>query len=63
MLRTVNNYITKTKQNFQVKKPWDNVIIFVLNVLIAIPVFIIVHQNTIKQNEFRIGASELIEKF
>ena len=50
MLRTVNNYITKTKQNFQVKKPWDNVIIFVLNVLIAIPVFIIVHQNTINLN-------------
>lgn len=29
------------------KKPWDNVIIFLLNVLIAIPVFIIIHQNII----------------
>ncbi|RAR47348.1 transglutaminase domain-containing protein [Flavobacterium lacus] len=33
------------KTKFQVKKPWDDVIIFVLNVLIAIPVFIILHQN------------------
>lgn len=50
MLRTANNLIRKAKQSFQVKKPWDDVIIFVLNVLIAIPVFIIVHQNTINPN-------------
>jgi hypothetical protein len=35
---------------FQVKNPWDMVIIFVLNILIAIPVFIIIHQNTINLN-------------
>ena len=35
------------KQKFQVKKPWDDVIIFVLNILIAIPLFIILHQNLI----------------
>ncbi|SHL08537.1 transglutaminase [Flavobacterium xanthum] len=40
------------KQQFQVKKPWDDVIIFVLNILIAIPVFIIVHQNLINPNWF-----------
>lgn len=40
------------KQLFQVKKPWDDVIIFVLNILIAIPVFIIVHQNLINPNWF-----------
>lgn len=40
------------KQRFQVKKPWDDVIIFVLNVLITIPVFIIIHQNTINFNWF-----------
>lgn len=39
--------IQKLKQKLQVVKPWDNVIIFVLNVLIAIPVFIIIHQNII----------------
>lgn len=38
------------KQRFQVKKPWDDVIIFVLNILIAIPVFIIAHQNLIELN-------------
>ena len=38
------------KQKFQVAKPWDDVIIFVLNILIAIPVFIILHQNLINPN-------------
>jgi len=37
--------IAEIKQKLQVKKPWDNVIIFVLNILIAVPVFIIIHQN------------------
>jgi hypothetical protein len=37
---------------FQVKKPWDDVIIFILNILIAIPVFIIAHQNLINPNWF-----------
>lgn len=40
------------KHHFQVKKPWDDVIIFVLNVLIAIPLFIILHQNLINPNWF-----------
>ncbi len=31
----------------QVKKPWDLIIIFLLNILIAVPIFIIIHQNTI----------------
>lgn len=39
--------LKKIKDKLQVKKPWDNVIIFVLNILIAIPVFIIIHQNII----------------
>jgi hypothetical protein len=38
------------KTKFQVKAPWDDVIIFVLNVLIAIPLFIILHQNLIDPN-------------
>jgi hypothetical protein len=40
---TYEQLITK----FQVKKPWDMIIIFVLNVLLAIPVFLIAHQNFI----------------
>ncbi|WP_026705982.1 transglutaminase-like domain-containing protein [Flavobacterium soli] len=39
--------IQEIKSKLQVKKPWDNVIIFLLNILIAIPVFIIIHQNII----------------
>ncbi|WP_324218453.1 transglutaminase [Flavobacterium sp.] len=38
----------KIKAMLEVKKPWDNVIIFALNILIAIPVFIIIHQNFIE---------------
>lgn len=37
----------KIRTALQVKKPWDTVIIFILNILIAIPVFIIIHQNLI----------------
>ncbi|EIA07684.1 hypothetical protein [Flavobacterium frigoris] len=40
------------KQKLQVNKPWDDVIIFVLNILIAVPVFIIAHQNLIELNWF-----------
>lgn len=42
--------IQKIKHQLQVRKPWDDVIIFALNFLIAIPVFIIIHQNTINPN-------------
>lgn len=34
----------------QVKKPWDHIIIFFLNLLIAFPIFIILHQNIINPN-------------
>lgn len=37
----------KIRDGLRVKKPWDNIIIFALNLLIAIPVFIILHQNLI----------------
>ena len=39
--------LQEIKSKLQVKKPWDSVIILLLNVLIAIPVFIIIHQNLI----------------
>lgn len=50
MIKTGINSLKNIRQKFQVKKPWDDVIIFALNLLIAIPVFIIVHQNTINTN-------------
>ncbi len=37
---------------FQVNKPWDSIIIFILNILIAIPLFIIIHQNIVDLNWF-----------
>ena len=40
----------KIREKLRIKKPWDNIIIFVLNILIAIPVFIIIHQNLIDPN-------------
>lgn len=50
MIQKTVHAIQKVKQSLQVKKPWDNVIIFALNILIAIPVFIIAHQNLIDPN-------------
>ncbi|GGB66177.1 transglutaminase [Flavobacterium suaedae] len=37
----------KFKKKLQIGKPWDSIIILALNILIAIPVFIILHQNLI----------------
>jgi heme/copper-type cytochrome/quinol oxidase subunit 4 len=50
MIRTTLHSIQKLKQKLQVKKPWDTVIIFALNILIAIPIFIIIHQNIVDPN-------------
>ena len=50
MIDIKNLSFQKIKQALRVKKPWDDVIIFVLNILIAIPLFIIVHENLIELN-------------
>lgn len=50
MIRSTLYSIQKIKQKLQVAKPWDMVIIFALNILIAIPIFIIIHQNIIDPN-------------
>jgi len=50
MIKTTISSIQKLIQKLQVKKPWDNVIIFALNLLIAIPIFIIIHQNIVDPN-------------
>ena len=52
MLKRKNISFQKIKANLQVQEPWDNVIIFALNILIAIPVFIIFHQNIIQFNVY-----------
>jgi hypothetical protein len=50
MIDIKNLSFQKIKQTLQVKKPWDDVIIFVLNILIAIPLILIAHQNLIELN-------------
>ncbi len=40
----------KIFERLRIQRPWDMVIIFFLNVLIAVPVFLIVHQNLIDPN-------------
>jgi hypothetical protein len=47
MLEKVKQFYTKIEPYFHVKKPWDSIIILVLNILIAIPLFMILHQNLI----------------
>ena len=47
MVRFSEIPFSKIKERLTVKKPWDSVIIFLLNVLIAVPVFIICHRYTI----------------
>ncbi|UUC44979.1 transglutaminase domain-containing protein [Flavobacterium cerinum] len=44
--------IQKIKEKLSLPKPWDSVVIFFLNILIAIPIFIIVHQNIIDPEWF-----------
>jgi Ca2+/Na+ antiporter len=50
MIRNTIYSIQKIKQKLQVSKPWDTVIILALNILIAIPIFIIIHQNIVDPN-------------
>ena len=39
--------IYEYKEKLSLPKPWDSVVIFLLNILITIPIFLIVHQNFI----------------
>lgn len=37
--------IKNVRDKLRIKKPWDSIIILVLNVLISVPLFLIIHQN------------------
>lgn len=50
MFQKAKNIYNKYYHYFEVKKPWDTVIIFALNILITIPIFIIIHHNLIDLN-------------
>jgi hypothetical protein len=39
--------IPELKEKLSLPKPWDTVVIFILNILITIPLFLIAHQNII----------------
>ena len=39
--------IAELKEKLSLPKPWDTVVIFILNILITIPLFLIAHQNII----------------
>jgi hypothetical protein len=47
MASTLTTRLKNLKEKLRVGKPWDSIIIFTLNVLIAIPVFLILHQNLV----------------
>lgn len=59
MIKLNPTTIKDFKAKLQIKKPWDSVIIFVLNILIAIPLFIIIHQN-IKDPEWPIHLDRIL---
>jgi hypothetical protein len=47
MIKIGNLTYQQLKEKFRIKSPWDLIIIFVLNILITIPIFIIAHHNLI----------------
>jgi hypothetical protein len=47
MIKLGNLSYQQLKEKFRIKSPWDLIIIFVLNILITVPVFIIAHHNLI----------------
>ncbi|WP_162127760.1 transglutaminase domain-containing protein [Flavobacterium phycosphaerae] len=47
MIKLGKGTYQQLKEKFRIKSPWDLIIIFALNILITIPVFIIAHQNLI----------------
>lgn len=47
MIKLGNLTYQQLKEKFRIKSPWDLIIIFALNILITIPIFIIAHQNFI----------------
>ncbi|OIQ15356.1 MAG: transglutaminase [Flavobacterium sp. MedPE-SWcel] len=47
MIKKDTSTFKQIKKKLSIKKPWDSIIILVLNILIAVPVFIILHQNLI----------------
>jgi Ca2+/Na+ antiporter len=47
MIKFGNLTYQQLREKFRIKSPWDMIIIFILNILITIPIFIIAHHNLI----------------
>lgn len=47
MIPQIPQKLKVVRDRLSLPKPWDTVVIFLLNILIAIPIFIIAHQNLI----------------
>lgn len=47
MIKLGNLSYQQLKESLRIKSPWDMIIIFILNILITIPIFIIAHHNFI----------------
>jgi hypothetical protein len=47
MIKLGNLTYQQLEEKFRIKSPWDMIIIFILNILITIPIFIIAHQNLV----------------
>ncbi|MBC7524879.1 MAG: transglutaminase [Flavobacterium sp.] len=50
MIQFTNSHYLKLKDTLTVKRPWDLIILFIINVLLTIPIFLIAHQNIIDLN-------------
>jgi len=48
MLLSIHEIFLKYKNYLSLPKPWDTIVIFFLNIVITIPLFIIIHQNLIE---------------
>ena len=45
MIQINKTNLKEVRTKFQLKKPWDSFVIFILSILITVPLFIILHQN------------------
>ena len=47
MIKSITPIFNTIQTKFQIKKPWDFILIIILSILITIPLFIIAHQNIV----------------
>ena len=52
MISKLKNFIKKIETNFQIKRPWDLIIIYIITFLVTIPTFLILHHNLVNLNLF-----------